>query len=225
MKSCPVAFVLVGVACLAWIPDMAVGATDEPKGKGSPDVRFEKLLDGAMKAPEKANWRELREAFSRTTHYQPYSIDVTQKLKEIAGSIGRGETKESEAALLKLLEQERFMRLDSLGMMLRLYEKTGEPKKAEKYEKLLEGILGVLKYPEEGTSFEKPIQVLFIQEEYLVTFNMPLKKQALVVNNGHRYDVLEIKAQGDEPGKKIYFSVNLLQNARSIFDLGGKPEP
>ncbi len=225
MRSHPVAFVLVGVACLAWVPDTAVGATDEPKGKESPDVRFEKLLDGAMKAPEKANWRELREAFSRTTHYQPYSIDVTQKLEKIAGSIGRGETKASEAALLKLVEQERFMRLDTLGMMLRLYEKTGEPGKAEKYEKILEGILGVLKYPKEGTSFENPIQVLFIDEEYIVAVNMPVKKQALVVKNGHRYDLLEIKAQGDEPGKKLYFNIDLLGNARSIFDLGGKTDP
>jgi hypothetical protein len=225
MKSHPVAFVLVGVACLVWITEVVAGATDEPKGKESPDARFEKLLDGAMKAPEKANWRELREAFSRTTHYQPYSIDATQKLEEIAGSIGRVETKESEAALLKLLEQERFMRLDTLGMMLRLYEKTGEPEKAKKYEKMLEGILGVLKYPKEGTSFENPIQVLFIQEEYLVAVNMPVKKQALVVKNGHRYDVLEIKAQGDEPGKKLYFNIDLLGNTRSIFDLGGKPEP
>ena len=225
MKSHPVAFVLVGVACLSWVPDMAIGATDEPKGKQSPDVRFEKLLDGAMKAPEKANWRQLREAFSRTTHYQPYSIDVTQKLEEIAGSIGRGETKESEVALLKLLEQERFMRLDTLGMMLRLYEKTGEPKKAEKYEKILEGILGVLKYPDEGTSFDKPIQVLFIQEEYLVAIHLPIKKQALVVRNGHRYDVLEIKARGVEPGKKLYFNIDLISNARPIFDLDLKREP
>jgi hypothetical protein len=225
MKTQSAAFVLLGVGYFALVSGMAVGAQDEPKGKESPDARFEKLLDAAMKAPEKANWRELREAFSRTTHYQPYSIDVTQKLEEIAGSLGRGETKESEAALLKLIEQERFMRIDTLAMLVRLYEKSGEPEKAERYKKVMDGILGVLKYPDEGTSFDKPIHVLFIQEEYLVATNLPIKKQALVIKNGHQYDVLELKTEGDESGKKIYFNVDLTRNARPVFDLEAKPKP
>ena len=159
-------------------------ALDDPKTKQTPDQRFEKLLADAMNAPEKADWKSLREAFSRTTHYHPYSIEVDEKLKEIAKSIGRGETKESEAALLKLIEQDRFMRFDTLAMLLMLYERTDLPEKAEKYKKLLDSILKVLEYPKAGTSFENPIPILFIQEEYLVTTNMPIKGQSSTSTKG-----------------------------------------
>ena len=216
MKSRSVGFVLAGVGCLAWAIAVAARAGDDAKSKETPDQRFEKLLADAMKAPEKADWKSLREAFSRTTHYHPYSIEVDEKLKEIAKSIGRGETKESETALLKLLERDRFMRFDSLAMLMMLYEDTKQPAKAEKYKKLLDGILGVLKYPEAGTSFEKPIQILFVQEEYLVATNMPIKGQVLQIRNGHRFDILEIEAKGDEPEKKIYFDIDLIRNARSL---------
>jgi hypothetical protein len=35
----------------------------------SADERFEKLLAAALKEPEKANWKEVRQAFSRTSTY------------------------------------------------------------------------------------------------------------------------------------------------------------
>ncbi len=105
---------LLGVVCLASTPAAFASPLDDPRTKDTPDQRFEKILADAMNAPEKADWKSFREAFSKTTHYHPYSIEVDEKLKEIAKSIGRGETKESEAALLKLIEQDRFMRFDGI---------------------------------------------------------------------------------------------------------------
>ena len=189
---------------------------DDIKDKRTLDQRFEKLLADAMKAPEKAGWKPLREAFSRTSHYHPYSIEVDEKLKEIAKAIGRGELKESEAALTKLVERDRFMRFDSMAMLMMLYEKMGQPEKAEKYKKLLDRILEILTYPKNGTSFENPIQILFVQEEYLVTTNMPIKGQGLAINKGHRFDVFELEADGDQPGKNVYFNIDLIQNAKRI---------
>ncbi len=218
MESTFISLTLIGVAFLGSTLAVTARASDDPGTKETPDRRFEKLLADAMKDPEKADWKPLREAFSRTSHYKPYSTEVTEKLQEIARSIGRGESKESEAALLKLLEQERFMRFDSVAMLTMLYEKTDRPEKAEKYKKLLHGILGVLNYPKAGTSFENPITVLFIQEEYLVATNMPVESQGLVINKTHRFDVLEIATKGDEPVKKIYFDIDLLRNAKSILD-------
>lgn len=191
-----------------------VAAEDKPQ-KGTPDQRFETLLSEAMKAPENADWKALRGAFSETTHYHPYSIDVDTRLKEIARAIGRGETKESEAALLKLLERERFMRFDTVAMLMMLYQKIDQPEKAQKYEKILDGILGVLEYPKAGTSFEDPIPVLFIQEEYLVTTNMPIGGRGSTVHGGHHFDVFEIEADGSKPARTVYFNIDLPRNALS----------
>jgi hypothetical protein len=218
MNSKSVSLVLRGVLCLSWTLAVMASGADDPKSKETPDQRFEKLLAAAMNSPEKADWISLREAFSRTTHYHPYSIEVDEKLKEIAKVIGRGQTKQSELALLKLIENERFMRFDSLAMLMMLYENTEQSEKAVKYKRMLEGILEVLKYPKAGTSIENPIQILFVQEEYLVTTNMPIKGRGLMINQGHRFDVFELLPEGDMPGKKIYFSIDLLQNAKSILD-------
>jgi len=218
MNSKSVRIVFISVVCLAYTFAVTATALDDPKNNVTPDQLFEKLFAQVIKAPEKAHWKSLREAFSKTTHYQPYSVEVDEKLTEIRASIGRGEAKESEAALLKLLERERFMRFDTLAMLLMLYEKTHEAEKAEKYQKLLDGILEVLKYPRAGTSFENPIQILFIQEEYLVTINMPIKEQGLAINKGHRFDVFELVADVGKQGEKVYFNIDLTRNAKSILD-------
>jgi Domain of unknown function (DUF4919) len=218
MKSKSVGLVLLGVLSLAWPFAVAAGTLDDTKDKEALDQRFEKLLADAMKAPEKADWKSLREAFSKTTHYHPYSIDVDERLKKLAKSIGRGEWKESEAALIKLIERDRFMRFDSMAMLMMLYEKMGQPEKAKKYKMLLDGILDILEYPKTGTSFENPIPILFIQEEYLVTTNMPIKGQGLAINKGHRFDVFELEADGDQQGKSVYFNIDLTKNAKSILE-------
>ena len=65
---------------------------------------------------------------------------------------------------------------------------------------------------------KNPIQILFIQEEYLVTIKMPTKGRGLVVDKGHRFDVFELEADGDQPGKKVYFNIDLPQNAKLSLD-------
>jgi hypothetical protein len=218
MKSKSIRLILVCVVCLDWTVAVTATVFDDPKNNVTPDQLFEKLFAAVMKVPEKADWKSLREAFSKTTHYQPYNTEVHDKLTEIRASIGRGETKESEAALLKLLERERFMRFDTLALLMMLYEKTHEAEKAEKYKKSLDGILEVLKYPRAGTSFDNSIQILFIEEEYLVTIDMPINGQGLVINKGHRFDVFELKAVHGKQGKKVYFNIDLTRNAKSILD-------
>jgi hypothetical protein len=181
----------------------------------NPDERFEKLLAAAMKEPEKANWKEVRQAFSKTRHYEPYSITMDEQLRGFAQQIAQGNLKESEAGLIKLAERDRFMRFESLSLLLMVYQKLEQPEKAKKYRAILGDIFGVLQYPKAGVSFENPIEVLYVQEEYLVTRNMPKKGQALAVNDGHRYDIITIKENDGIPEFQIYFSIDLIQNARS----------
>ncbi len=98
-------------------------------------------------------------------------------------------------------------------MLMMLYDKMEQPENLKKYRKVIDGILGVLEYPKAGVSFENPIEVLFVQEEYLVATSMPIKKQELIIQDGHRYDVLVIEAVGEKPERKLYFNIDLLRNA------------
>lgn len=203
-------FVTLTVVALAW---QGPGLTRTASAQEPPDRLFEKLLAVAMKDSERANWKELRRAFARTPRYHPYRIDVDEKLKEIARSIGRGELKESETALLDLVERGRYMRIDSLAMLMMLYDRMEQPEKSKKYRKFIDGILGVLEYPKSGASLENPIEVLFVQEEYLVTTNMPIKGRGSSLKNGHFYDIFTLKAKDGGAERQVFFNTDLLRNA------------
>ena len=128
-------------------------------------------------------------------------------------AIGRGEFEPSEAALLKLLDRERSMRFETLAMMMMLCDKSGQPEKAAKYRKLLEPTLKILFDQKLGVSYDQPIEVLFIEEEYLVTAKLPAKRKGLMTHEGRRFDVFAIEAQGDQPARDLYFNVDLPQKS------------
>jgi hypothetical protein len=193
----------------AWAFSGITGIALETRAEDTPDQRFEKLLAVALKDPEKAKWKELRRAFADTGFYHPYDNDVVEKLREISESIGSGKLKESETALLKLVEQDRFMRFDSLAMLMKLYDKMDQPEKVKKYKSLVDGLTSPLEYPKAGVSFENPIEVLFIQEENLVAEGMQVILQGSLVKNGHHYDILTVTVEGDKPDRQIYFNIDL----------------
>ena len=84
----------------------------------------------AQKEPRKADWKALRRAFSETSHYQPYNSTWRQEINTVAKNLQDGKLKEAEAALKKLLERERFMRIDAHALALALYDQTGDSEKA-----------------------------------------------------------------------------------------------
>ncbi len=180
-------------------------AAGDGAGRKSPDQVFEVLLAGAQKDPAKTDWKALRTAFAATSHYKPYNFEWRREIAKVGNDVEQGKLKAAEAMLVKLLERERFMRLDGHAVAIALYEKMGESDKARKHRSYLEGLSSAVFAPGAGMSFEKPIDVLFIEEEYLVVGSLGLrvKQQALSEHNGHRFDVLTSEAKGDQPERRV----------------------
>lgn len=107
------------------------------------------------------------------------------------------------------------MRLDALAMAVALYEKMGEKDKARKHRELLQGLAETVFVRERGMSFEKPIEVLFIDEEYLVVRSLGLqhKGQSLREKDGHHFDVLTLESGEGQPDREIYFNIDMPFNA------------
>jgi hypothetical protein len=126
-----------------------------------------------------------------------------------------GNLKAAEAALAKLLKRERFMRLDGQAIAVALYGKLGETEKARKHREFLEGLSSAVFAAGLGTSFEKPIEVLFIEEEYvfLATMGLKLREQALSERDGHRFDLITTHASGDKPERTFYFNIDMPWNS------------
>ncbi len=91
----------------------------------------------------------------------------------------------------------------------------GESDKARKHRSYLEGLSTAVFAPGAGMSLEQPINILFIEEEYLVVGSLGLrvKQEALSEHNGHRFDVLTTEAKGDQPERQFYFNIDLPQQA------------
>ena len=138
--------------------------------------------------------------------------------------------KAAEAALIKLLERERFMRMEGHAMALALYERMGDSEKARKHRDFLERLSSALFVPGHGTSFEKPFEVLFIEEEYTVlgAMGLKMKQQGLSERDGHRFDVLTTHAKRGEPERQFYFNIDMPWSAlqasmQKAFDRSKEP--
>jgi hypothetical protein len=187
---------------------------DEAEIRKALDQKFETLLAAAQKDPKKADWKALRLAFSQTSHYQPYNATWRQECTRVAMNLQDDKLKQAEDLLTKLLERERFMRIDAHAMAVALYEKTGDSEKARKHKEFLEGLSSVVFAPDRGTSFEKPIEVLFIEEEYFVvnTLGCRVKSQALSSRDGHHFDILTSEAKPGEPERQLFFNIDMPWN-------------
>lgn len=207
---------LVGCLIAGWAPTTSIAmAGDDTEATKALDQKFETLLVAARKEPKKADWNALRHAFALTSHYHPYNATWRQDIVKVAKDIHEGKLEEAEAALLKLLERERFMRIDAHAMAVALYDKMEDSEKARKHRDFLEGFSGAVFVPGHGTSFAKPIEVLFVDEEYAVlgALGLRVKEQSLSERGGHRFDVLTTHAKAGEPERQFFFNIDMPWNS------------
>jgi hypothetical protein len=212
MQTTRLSIALAGILIAGWstTPANAQTAKVDEAAKAR-DHKFDTLLTAAQKDPKKADWKAVRRAFSETSHYHPYdsswrddSVKVIEKMKE-------GKLKAAETSLVELLARERLMRIDGHALAVSLYEKMGDSEKARKHKDLFDALSSTVFAPGNGTSFENPIEVLFIEEEYtaLSTMRLAVKQQALSEQNGHRFDILTTRARAGQPERTFYFNIDM----------------
>jgi hypothetical protein len=207
---------LVGFLIAGWTTTFPVlMAGDDTEAGKALDQKFEALLVSAQKDPKKADWKALRHAFSETSQYEPYNVSWRKDILAVGKDIQEGNLKEAEAALVKLLDRERFMRIDGHALAVALYEKTGDSEKARKHRDFLEGLSSEVFIPGHGTSVERPIEVLFLDEEYAMIGAMGLKirSQAFIKHDGHSFDVLTTHAKPGEPEREFFFNIDMPWNS------------
>jgi Domain of unknown function (DUF4919) len=203
-------------------------ARDDDEASKALDRKFETLLAAAQKDPKKADWKALRHAFAQTNHYQPYDTSWRDDIIKVAESTRDGNLKAAESALTKLIEREHSMRMDGHAVAIELYERLGDSEKARKHKDFLNGLSSTVFAPDRGMSFEKPIEVLFVDEEYTVlnAMKLKLKSQALSEHDGHRFDVLTTRAERGQPERVLYFNIDMpMSSMAKMFEKAEKAQP
>jgi hypothetical protein len=186
-------------------------ARDDEEAAKARDRKFDTLLVAADKDPKKADWKALRRAFAETSYYQPYDTTSREEFGKVVDKLRSGKLKEAEAALVKLIAREHSMRIDGHAIAGAIYQQLGDSEKARKHKEFFEGLQSTLFAPDQGTSFEKPIEVLFIDEEYSVLSAMKLKvkSQSLSERDGHHFDILTTHAGPGQPERVVYFNIDM----------------
>jgi hypothetical protein len=206
------------LVCLLVAGLLATGVAATAQGPANEDKAtptFEALLAAAKADPSKADWKALRLAYAETAQYQPYNIKWREELAKVRGKIAKQDYPAAAADLAKLNEREGFMRLDTHMLAVTVFEKLDQKDKAALHRQFMDGILGTLFVPGTGSSFEKPIDVLFIEEEYLFLemLEVRAKREGLKSHDGHRFDVYVTQPKAGQTVSRFYFNVDLPQKA------------
>ena len=125
-----------------------------------------------------------------------------------------------------MVERERYMRLDSLFLLMQFYDDTDQPAQAKKFKGYVDAIIKVLDYPNGGKSMDKAVGVIYIDEEYLFLGGGKSKGQKHLMQDGHHFDVLTAPADGDAPEHPLYFNIDLVWRGNPIErELKSKADP
>jgi hypothetical protein len=199
----------------AVLPLVGAHGQEKPDKGNQARQRFEKLLAGAKKQPGKADWKALRHAFAETDEYSPYDLDWRKRFSAALGELKKGDLKTAEKSLTALLEADRYMRIDAHFLAVDLYEQLNRKEKVALHRAFIEGITSTLFVPGTGLSAEKPIEVLFIDEEYMFLRSLGVKatRQGLSRKDRHSFDVYKVEANEGNPEHLFYFNVDLPQNS------------
>lgn len=194
-----------------------LSAGDDASAQKKADQRFDNLLAAARKDPTKADWQVLRRAFAETSRYNPYNLMWDEEIDTLEERIETGNAKDAETLLNKLLERECFMRLDALKLAVALYKKTGQKEKVTHCSTFVQGISNTLIMPGLGSTIEKPIEVLFLEEESVVleALNLPVKNPRLVEHAGHHLNVFTYDESSKKEARAVYFNIDLPFKAQS----------
>lgn len=188
----------------------ALAADDDPAQKKA-DQRFAELLASAKRDPKKTDWKALRNAFAATSQYNPGNIMWTDELEALEESIEDNRPQKAEALVNKLLEREGFMRLDALKLAAKFYEKAGQKENARLCNDFISGISTTLMGPELGFTADKPIEVLFMEEQYIVleALKWKAKNQKFMDQNGHHFNVITPDTDANKNARPLYFNIDL----------------
>lgn len=179
------------------------------------DAEFAKLYAEAWKDPAKADFAKLKAAFVETSKYHPYSME-----KDERAAVKKALDDNDPAAAIKAMDaviDKKPLNIDHHAFAAFLCEKYDQKDKAAKHKGMTEGLMKSMLEGHDGKSFEGAIPVLEIGEEYWLLGVMKTKSkgQALMMNEGHRYDVHTIDDPETGKERPIYFNIDAPQSALS----------
>lgn len=183
----------------------AAGKTAQDKATAKD---YEDLLGKLKKGETGIDFKKLRFAFTETKNYSPYG-NRSEDATRMSQLYREKNYKEALKSAEKVLETS-YVDINAHFVAAISSNEIGNSEKAEFHKKVYLGLINSIISSKDGKSARTAFEVIYVPEEYSVLSYLGYQRgsQALVNENGSKFDVLTVTNPQNNETLKLYFNID-----------------
>ena len=168
---------------------------------------YEALLARAKSGDPTLDYRALRDAYAASPHYQPYGGDTDDARTTMIKSFNAQDCATALPAADKVLDA---IYITAHLVNGRCFEMAGDNPKADFHRAIAHGLMDSIVASGDGKTEKTAFLVVTINEEYdvLSALRWRLVGQALINDDGHAFDKMEVKSATSAETATLYFQID-----------------
>jgi hypothetical protein len=169
---------------------------------------YEDLLGKLKKGDTSIDFKKLRFAFTETKNYSPYG-NRSEDSSKMLQFYREKNYKEALKSAEKVLETS-YVDLNAHFVAALSNNETGNAEKAEFHKKVYLGLINSILSGRDGKSAKTAFEVIYVPEEYALLNYLGYRRgsQALITENGSKFDVLTVTNPENNETLKLYFNID-----------------
>ena len=169
---------------------------------------YEDLLAKLKKGDTNIDFKKLRFAFTETKNYSPYGTR-SEDSGNMSKFYGEKNYKEALKSAEKVLETS-YVDINAHFVAALANKETGNNEKFEFHKKVYLGLINSIIDGKDGKSAKSAFEVIYVPEEYALLnyFGLRRGSQALVTENGSKFDILTVTNPENNETLKLYFNID-----------------
>jgi hypothetical protein len=174
----------------------------------TPQATYQSILAQVKNSDSKADFGKLRTAFTQTGNYKPYDSDRNTK-KSLFAALQKKEYAKAKELAGKILET-NYVDVDAHRAMYRACSELQMTDQAKFHRYVLDGLIQSILKSGDGKTAGTAYVVIATNEEYAALSELGIKptRQALVSDNGKRYDRFDGVNQKNNEQVTVYFNID-----------------
>jgi hypothetical protein len=191
------------------IPALLIAALAFAAAPASAAENYEALLTRAKSGDPALDYRALRDAYAASAHYQPYGGDTDDARTTMIKAFNAQDCTTALPAADKVLDA-IYIDITAHLVSGRCFEMAGDKAKADFHRAIAHGLMDSIVASGDGKTEKTAFLVVTINEEYdvLSALRWRLVGQALINDDGHAFDKMEVKSATSAETATLYFQID-----------------
>ncbi len=169
---------------------------------------YESLVARVKAGDTTVDYRALRDAYAESPLYQPYGGDSDDAKRVMHEAFNAQDCAKVLPAAAKVLDA-NFVDIEAHLLSGRCFELKGDEAKAVFHRAIAKGLMDSIIASGDGKSTKTAFVVIAVDEEYAVlsALRFELVMQALIDENGHAFDKMDVKSATGETAT-LFFQID-----------------